>query len=287
MPTFPQMPSSMPATVPPRVAATMHTAMYAAFVRAGFRRWSTYRQATFAGLFTNCVFGFLKCYLYLAALGAQDSTGGYGAAQLVTVVWLGQGLINVVSLWGWSELAERIRTGDVATDLLRPVNPLWSFMAADLGRAGYAATIRLMIPLAVGAVFFPMYIPMRPTTYPLLVISVVLAVLVCFAGRYLMNLSAFWLLDIRGVQAVWMTLSTVLGGLMVPIAFYPTWAQAVIWATPFPAMFQAPLDIAVERGPVSSQLVLIGVQLVWVVGLLALCSLVQRRAVLKLVVQGG
>jgi ABC-type uncharacterized transport system permease subunit len=48
---------------------------------------------------------------------------------------VGLGLLSVVAFWGWNELADRIRSGDVAADLLRPVPPVTSYLAADLGRA--------------------------------------------------------------------------------------------------------------------------------------------------------
>ena len=259
-------------------------AAFFALARAGFRRHSTYRQATAAAAFTNTVFGFLKCYLLLAVLGAATTVGGYSADQLATFVWVGQGLLGVVLLWGWNELAQRVRSGDVTADLLRPVGPLWAFLAGDLGRAGHAAVTRLVVPLAVGATFFDLYAPEQSATYLLATISTVLAVVVSFATRYLVNLTAFWLLDIRGVTTAWTIAGNVLTGLTVPIPFFPGWAQALLWATPFPSMFQAPLDILVERGDAAP---LLAGQAAWVVVLLVACHLIERRAVRRLVVQGG
>ncbi|MDQ3824407.1 MAG: hypothetical protein M3319_10225 [Actinomycetota bacterium] len=38
---------------------------YLRLVRAGFRRYATYRQAVLAGLATNVVFGFTRCAVLL------------------------------------------------------------------------------------------------------------------------------------------------------------------------------------------------------------------------------
>lgn len=260
---------------------------FAALVRAGFRRHATYRQATWAAAFTNSVFGFLKCYLLLAVIGAGATVAGYDAPRLVTFVWVGQGLLGIVLLWGWTELAERVRSGDVAADLLRPVRPLWSYLAGDLGRAGHAAVTRLVVPVAVGAVFFDLYAPHALLTYPLAALSVLLAVVVSFSVRYLVNLTAFWLLDVRGVVSAWLVCGSVLTGLTVPLPFFPGWAQALLWATPFPWMFQAPLDVLVERGGAGQQALLLAGQAGWVAALLGCCLLAERRGVRKLVVQGG
>jgi ABC-2 type transport system permease protein len=64
-------------------------------------------------------------------------------------------------------------------------------------------------------------------------------------------------------------------------------AIALIVATPFPSVIQIPLDILVERGSPTVQLELLGVQVGWVVALLALCCWVQKRGERKLVIQGG
>jgi ABC-2 type transport system permease protein len=262
----------------------------AALAAAGFRRYATYRQATAASTFTNSIFGFLRCYVLLAVAAATATgvAGGYNAEQLATYCWASQGLIGMVMLWGWTDLSDRIRTGDVVTDLLRPIHPITSYLAVDLGRAAHAAMTRFVVPMVIGAVFFDLYWPHRLVTYPLFVLSAVLGVIVCFGCRYLINAVGFWILDTRGVNLAWTFATGVLAGLAFPLHFLPSWLVVALWVgTPFPSILQAPLDVAVER---SSTLELTGVvagQAAWAMALLGICWYVQRRAERKLVIQGG
>jgi ABC-2 type transport system permease protein len=263
--------------------------IFAVLAKAGFRRYSTYRQATIAGIFTNSVFGFLRCYVMLAvAAGNGGSVAGYAGSQLVLYVWVGQGLIATVGLWGDTELANRIRTGAVVSDLLRPVNPVAAYLATDLGRAGFAALTRFMVPVVVGAIAFDLYAPRRLATYPLAVASVVLAVVVSFGGRYVVNATSYWLLDGRGAQSAWSLSSSVLGGLYFPLRFLPGPIASVLWiATPFPSLLQTPLDIIAERVTGAAAVELVCLQAIWAVAMLALARVVQRRGERKLVIQGG
>jgi ABC-2 type transport system permease protein len=255
---------------------------FAALVRAGFRRWSTYRQATVAGLFTNIVFGFLRCYVLLSV--AKNGTTGYDPRQMATYVWVSQGLIATVGLWGDVELSDRIRTGDVVADLLRPVPPVVSYLATDLGRAGFAAVTRFAGPVLAGALAFDLYLPRRPATYPLFAVSVLLATVISFACRYTVNAAAYWLLDARGPQLSWLLASNVLTGLYFPLGFLPGWLfTALWWLTPFPWIIQAPADLVVERGGPA----LVAGQFVWAALMLAAAGEVQRRGARRLVVQGG
>jgi ABC-2 type transport system permease protein len=56
-----------------------------------------------------------------------------------------------------------------------------------------------------------------------------LAILVSFAIRFLLNLVAFWLLDWRGLLALHGATSTVLAGLAIPIAFFPSWERFAVY----------------------------------------------------------
>ncbi|WP_265590349.1 ABC-2 family transporter protein [Saccharothrix syringae] len=100
----------------------------------------------------------------------------------------------------------------------------------------------------------------------------------------MLNATAFWLLDNRGLLQLY-TLSTwLLCGLAVPLAFFPDWARTALWFTPFPAVLQAPIDVFLERGP---QWITLAHQAFWAVAVLALGHLVLRLAVRRVVVQGG
>lgn len=265
--------------------ASIHVlAPYPQLLRAGYRRHAGYRQAALAGLATNIVFGLLRAAILTAVLAERGTVAGYDVAAAITYVWLGQGLLGVVVLWGDQELSRRVRSGDVVVDLGRPWDLQLALLATDLGRGCHAVLIRLLPPTAVGALFFPFRWPERPATVLLFAASVALAVVVSFGIRFLLNATAFWLLDVRGLIAVWGVVGGVLSGLVLPLAWFPQWAQTVLSWTPFPALFQTPIDVFVERGdPVG----LLATQLVWAVLLLLAGRVALTRGSRRLVVQGG
>jgi ABC-2 type transport system permease protein len=226
--------------------------------------------------------------LAVVAGSGGPTVAGYSREQLVTFVWAGQGILTVIWLWAWTDLADRIRTGEIVTDLLRPIDPVISYLATDLGRAGYALLTRMIPPMVVGPLFFPVYLPQRWQTVPLFLLSLVFATLACFGCRYLVNASGYWLLDIRGPLIFWMVASGIFGGLYFPIRFFPDWLAVATWVlTPLPSLFQTPLDVLVERDGPALQAGLVALQAMWAALLLLACRAVQRRAERKLVVQGG
>ena len=131
--------------------------LYAAVGRRSFRRYSTYTAATLAGIFTNSVFGVIISFAYIAVWRQNPDAGGYDVTDAVTYCWLAQAMIMTVAIWNGGttdDVAERIRTGDVAIDLYRPVSLLGWFLAGDLGRAAYHLLTRGVAPTVVGALLF-------------------------------------------------------------------------------------------------------------------------------------
>jgi ABC-2 type transport system permease protein len=259
-----------------------------AFAVAGFRRYSAYRLSVLAGAFTNSVFGLLRASILVAAVGAAGGTlAGYDAGSAVAFAWVTQALIAPVAVFSWNDVALRVRTGDIAVDLARPVDLYVQFLAADLGRAAYVLLPRALPPLAVGALTFGLTMPTTALPYLLGAVSVVLAVTISFNCRFTMNLAAFWLLDHRGVAQVYMAVSNVFSGMYAPVAWFPGWMSAIARLTPFPSMIQAPADVLTGRLDTAGSLRAIGVQVLWLLLTLAVARLVLSRATRRLVVQGG
>jgi ABC-2 type transport system permease protein len=260
-----------------------------AFVGAGFRRHASYRGAIIGGALTNSVFGILRASIVTTTIvSAGGHLGGYAVATGVTYTWITQALIAPLQIFGGDELALRVRTGDLAVDLTRPVDLQLQYAAADIGRAAAITLPRALPPLTIGAATFGLALPSAPTAYLAGTVAVLLGIGISFACRYLVNLSALWLLDIRGVFTVYVTVSGLLCGLVIPVHWFPEWLARLAAATPFPSMLQAPADVLTGRVTGAPALIgLLGTQLAWLIGMLTAGRLVQWLGTRRLVIQGG
>src|SRR3954469_19707083 len=277
----------------PRARARRRTCSYSGVVRLdweiakrGWRRYAAYPWATAAGVFTNTVFGFLQAYILLAVFRHRAHVGSYDARDTVTYVWLAQALLMTVYVFGWQELALRIRDGSIATDLARPLDPQRYWLAFDLGRAPYHLLFRSVLPFVVGALVFQLNYP-APLDFGAFFVSVALAVVVSLGFRFLYNASAFWLLDIRGVMTVAITLNLFLSGMVMPLNFFPDWLRAVAHALPFAAILQTPVDIWLGKHQGLELVGTLALQVLWAIVLLGLGRLALRAGARRLVVQGG
>ncbi len=264
--------------------------LYLAVAVRGFRRYSTYRAATLAGIFTNTVFGVIISYTFLALWDQRPQLGGYGEQQALTFVWVAQALIMPVGLFGGSfvdEFAERVRSGAVAVDLHRPVPLLWWRFAEDGGRAAYHFLTRGVAPVVVGSLLFDLAWPSQVTTYAWFLVAVALAVAVGFGIRYLLGLLAFWVIDIRGFVALVTITQIFFSGMVLPLVVFPDWLRTFAEALPFRCLVQVPADVLLHEDTGAAVLPLLGVQALWVVVLLVAGQLLTASAIRMVVVQGG
>ena len=255
--------------------------------KRGFARYAAYPWATIAGGFTNIIFGFMRAYILLALYQQREVIGGYDPTAAVTYVWIGQGLLMTIWTWGWVDIALRIRSGDIASDLIRPIEPLRAALAFDLGRATYHVIFRGIPPFLFGALVFQLVLPRDPLVWLAFVASVVLAVIVSFGYRALYNAATFWLMDVRGMIIVSGVLLSIFSGFLVPVSFFPDWLAAIARATPFPSMVQTPIDVFIGRIAGTDIVVALLSQAAWAVVMLAAAQAVFAAGVRRLVVQGG
>ncbi|MGH9275282.1 MAG: ABC-2 family transporter protein, partial [Acidimicrobiales bacterium] len=114
-----------------------------------------------------------------------------------------------------------------------------------------------------------------------------LGVGVAFGWRYLVQLTAFWLLDVRGAnQLAWLT-AQFLSGAFVPIVFFPGWLEATARALPFASMLQLPVEVWLGRYDGVEVFGVFALQVVWAGALVGAGRWVLSLAMRRVVVQGG
>lgn len=261
--------------------------LYWEVARRGFRRFATYRGATFAGVFTNTVFGFLKAYVLLALYEHQREIGGFDARDAVTFIFVSQGFLATVGAFGSLEIAERIKTGDIVSDLYRPIDFQNYWLAQDMGRAGFHAIFRGIPPFVIGAFVFDLVLPTSPVVIAAFLVGLALAAVLSFAVRFIVSLTAFWLIDERGAVQITGLVALFMSGFVVPVNFFPGWLADVARVLPWAAYVQLPIEVFLGKHHGADLAAVLALQVAWTVALLAAGRLVLAAATRKVVVQGG
>ncbi len=256
-------------------------------VKLSFRLQLTYRTANLAGLATNFFFGLLRAAVLVALYGPSRQVAGLSLADAITFTGLTQATIACLSFFGWWEVMDSVYSGDIGSDLLRPMHYFTFWLARDLGRAIASLLVRGLTIMLAYALVFDITFPRSPGQWLALAAALTLSTLISFSWRFLVNLAAFWTPDAQGVARFAFTLSWFLSGFLMPLRFLPDWFVRLCHLTPFPHTVNTVVEVylGVLTGP--GLLRALGGQLLWLAILVAACQLALRAGVRKLVIQGG
>ncbi len=257
-----------------------------AFGAVAFKRQLAYRFANWSGLFTNVFFLLFRTYALMACYEFRDEIAGYDVGQVTTYVTVTQALLMVSPQWGRIGIAESVRTGQVAMDLIRPVPYVAVQLSQRLGISAYYVLVRAIPVGAVGALFGFLKPPADPWALLPFLISIALAAALGNLILILVELSSFWFGSERGVRFLVSGFANLFSGLLLPIAFFPEWARRISAFLPFEHSLYTPTRIYI--GEVSGSVwTAIGAQLVWLLLLLILTEWMFRRGTKVLIIQGG
>jgi ABC-2 type transport system permease protein len=254
--------------------------------KRAFQRQLTYRAATLAGLTTNFFFGVLRVAIFTALYGGQEEVAGITLQGAITYTGLSQAVIAPLSVFSWYDLMDSIHSGDVASDLLKPLNLFSFWLAQDFGRAMVNLIARGVIFMALFELFFDLTHP-QGAGWVWLVMSLILGWLVSFTWRFLVNLAAFWSPNARGFGRFAFVTSWFFSGLLMPLRFFPDWVVNLSYLTPFPHTINTIVEVylGVLQGPELVNALLM--QAVWALGLAIVGQFVLRAGVRRLVILGG
>ena len=182
------------------------------------------------------------------------------------------------------EIQEAVRRGDVISQLGRPVSYIGSTFAEGLGMLAIRAPL-LGLTAYVCAFGFTGWTPSSGALVRVVPFGLAGSALVT-ALYLLIGLLAFWMSDISPVWWVWQKLMFILGGLMLPLEFYPDVIRKMARFTPFPAALAGPASLVLDFARVDAGALLRDLVMWSSIVTLAIWTLF-RRATSTLTVNGG
>jgi ABC-2 type transport system permease protein len=261
---------------------------YLQYARLAFQRRTAYRLANWTGIAVNVFFLLVHAQVLLAFFRARPGALGWSPQEAVLYFTTSEALLMVVGIFPdyRYNLSERIRTGEVVTDLARPVTLFWRDVAERYGTALYYLIARFPPVYLTGMWLYGVTPPLQLETL-LFPVSLVLAIGVSAGLWYIVCSSAYFRDIASGELTALMFANTLLGGMVVPLDFYPDWLQAISNALPFRATLYTP--VALFAGKLSGEALVFGLlhQLLWLGALSAVALRIESRGLRRLATQGG
>lgn len=190
--------------------------------------------------------------VWLAAYGGASSTkqiGGFDLSQMLTYYLFVTALSVAITPHPEWDIAQSIRDGKITPFLLRPVG-YFGYRFAWESSYQIVKTAMMMPALALLWWLFRDYIQLPPFDFlraVLFAVSAFGAYILLSQIKFLLGISAFWLVEPGGFLEIWNVLNGLFAGRLLPLALLPVWAQTLGNALPFSVLYAFPMEILLNR----------------------------------------
>lgn len=181
-------------------------------------------------------------------------------------------------------ISENVKDGSIAYILNKPYDFLLYQLSTSLGETIFRAIMNavfggLVVWWLVGA-------PAHPEGIIIALPAILGAWILHFCVMAMIGLSAFAFEDISAFTWIYQKFAFILGGLLIPLDFYPGWLQIIAKSLPFASMIYGPARLFVTPS-LEIFINVMSFQVIWIIILGLLLTLTYRRGVTQLTVNGG
>jgi ABC-2 type transport system permease protein len=181
-------------------------------------------------------------------------------------------------------ISEQVKDGSIAYLLNKPYNFLLYQLASGLGES--LPRMGMLFVLGGALVWALVGPPPGLVNWPLALLAMAGAWSLHFCVNALIGLSSFSVEEVAPFEWIYQKLVFILGGLLIPLDFYPAWLQSIAKTLPFAYMMYGPARLFVLPD-LQLFIQIIAGQFFWLAVLGGLLFLVFSRGMRRLAINGG
>jgi len=203
----------------------------------------------------------IMMFVWMSAAGSGE-IAGYGAVDFAAYFMLAFLVGQLTQVWVIWALDEDVRQGKLSIQLLRPVDPIFTYAAFNVGANG----IRLPIALAVTGIglFLGGALQNLPWAHaPLFAVSLIGSWLIVFNLNYALGLLSLWTDRAIALESWYYMVAAVLAGKLFPLDLLPAGFRQAVEFTPFPYIANLPIEIMTGRTTMTETVTGIALQFFW------------------------
>ena len=242
-------------------------------------RWKMelqYQGAVVGGVICQMFFGLILIALYRALYAGKPQTMPF--SSVATYVWLQQAFFRML-LASDGDLLDKIRTGNIAYDLCRPLQ-LYGYYYSRIMAQKLLGSLLRAAPMLVFAALLPegwgIAAPVSLPAFCVAVLALFLGLLCMCALENVTMGFTMRTLDSRGMQAMLNLLMMILSGNILPLTLFPDSWQKVITALPYAQLLDAPIRLYTGERALSDAPGALLLQAAWAAAIVGLGLLLWR-----------
>ena len=260
---------------------------YADLAIMGIKEHTAYLNSVWANFLAKIVYLYMQFALWNALFasnaGRNIPMSHDGTIRYIIAATLISTFMECdVTLW----INDQIRSGDVANQLIRPVDYKFMIFAKHIGTSMAKIAI-YTVPLGILIAVFYHGDLFCKEQLPYGIISILLAYVIQFLYSLIIGLMAFWLIVTWPLNMLLAAIYKLLSGSWIPTAMFPKMLATINMFLPFRAMYAIPVTIITTPMSFDGIRENLFIQLIWLAVLFLLSEIIWMVGKNKLVVQGG
>ncbi len=181
-------------------------------------------------------------------------------------------------------ISEQVKDGSIAYLINKPYNFLLYQLSSGLGES--LPRMGMLFLLGGALVWIMVGPPPSLLNWPAALLTLAGAWLLHFCFNALIGLASFVSEEVAPYEWIYQKMVFILGGMLIPIDFYPLWLQNIARSLPFAYMMYGPARLFVAPSMTIFLQVLLG-QVLWLAVLAGLLALAFSRGTRRLAINGG
>lgn len=263
---------------------------YLSFFRLRLITGLQYRTAALAAIVTQFFWGFMEIMVFHAFYRADPSAYPMTMEATAAYVWLQQAFFAFFGPWMEGEIFATISNGNLAYELCRPIHIYDMWFAHGVASRLSRALLRC-VPILAVAVFLPrgygLTAPVSILAFFGFLGSLAMGLFIMVALTMLVYGSCLFTISGAGARILFASLVEFLAGQVIPLPFFPEKVQRILELNPFASTGNVPFRIYGGDMAGSEALRAMGIQVLWLVALVAAGKLLCARGERRAIVQGG
>jgi ABC-2 type transport system permease protein len=222
-----------------------------------------------------------------SAAAADGPIEGFGQPEFVTYYAAALVVRHLSSAWIVWELNADIRSGSLAMHMLKPIHPIWAYVAENLS----AIPLRVVVLAPIIAVLVTA-LPAAPITADPLHLALAAWTLVgawvlMFSAQTVVGLLSLWTGQSLAIWDAFFGLFALLSGYLIPLELFPSSIRPFASMLPFHGMGGLPVEILMGHLETGEILRAAGIQLAWAIVFVVTARTVWNRGVRRFGAFGG
>jgi ABC-2 type transport system permease protein len=219
---------------------------YIKLISMSFQRSIAYRVEYFTSILNAFLYIFIFTSVWRVLIPEGETMNGLSRSDMIAYAVLST-LIKASMGRNDSLIGQRVRSGEIAVDLMKPYSLPVMYLSDTIGSSLFQIVSRGAPLLIFCYLFFDLDLGVDLATLLRFVPVYIAGFILFFLMAFWIGSTSFFLVDIFPVWIFYWSMVTLASGAIIPLNFFPAGFSGALNYTPFPYLFYFPTMVILNK----------------------------------------